>query len=239
MSSLSLVPDAVSAASGNLANLGTALRSANAAAASQTTAIAAPAADEISAATTAFFSTHAQAFQAACTRAAAFHEQFVTLLNGGAAQYLSTELTNAQGTVGAAATPAITSISNTANFGPLQFSVSQTSTGAVNLTGILNTRWGPAAWVSLNGKPFLPGNMNSIGLDVTGTGGISTRFGPLTLFTVNGTEGIYDSGQFLLSLTQSTPLYSVSESMTGFITGGTGVDVTGGSFYFDGLGFSV
>ncbi len=52
MSLLSVVPDVVATASANLENLGSALSSANAAAASQTTAIAAPAADEVSAAVT-------------------------------------------------------------------------------------------------------------------------------------------------------------------------------------------
>ncbi|MCW2661787.1 MAG: hypothetical protein JWP83_2939 [Mycobacterium sp.] len=48
MSSLNVLPEIVSAVSGNLQNLGSALRNANAEAASQTTAIAAPAADEVS-----------------------------------------------------------------------------------------------------------------------------------------------------------------------------------------------
>jgi PE family len=56
---LSIAPDIVSAARGNLQHLGSALRSANAAAASQTTAVAAPAADEVSAAITGLFGTHA------------------------------------------------------------------------------------------------------------------------------------------------------------------------------------
>ena len=64
MSLLSVVPDVVATASANLENLGSALSSANAAAASQTTAIAAPAADEVSAAVTALFGAHAQEFHA-------------------------------------------------------------------------------------------------------------------------------------------------------------------------------
>jgi PE family len=95
MSTLSVMPDVVVAASGDLLNIGAALRDANAAAAARTTVIAAPAADEVSAAITALFDTHAQEFQALTTKAAAFHEEFVNLLNGGAAQYVRSELANA------------------------------------------------------------------------------------------------------------------------------------------------
>ena len=91
MSLLSIAPEIVSSASENLAGLGSALRSATATAATQTTSIAAPAADEISAAITELFGTHAQGFQAASAKAAAFHDDFVNLLKGGTAQYAGTE----------------------------------------------------------------------------------------------------------------------------------------------------
>lgn len=89
----------VSTASGNLQNLGSALRSANAAAASQTTEIVAPAADEVSSAISAALGSHAQEFQAISAKAAAFHDEFVNLLNGGAAQYLNAEAANVQQTL--------------------------------------------------------------------------------------------------------------------------------------------
>ena len=145
MSTLSVVPDIVSAASGNLQQLGSALRSASAAAASQTTAIAAPAADDVSAAITALLGTHAQEFQTINAQAATFHDEFVNRLSGGAAQYVSTELSNAQQTLantlgtigtgqglvgGAAANPAATipGINQNFNFGPFAISLTQTST---------------------------------------------------------------------------------------------------------------
>ena len=99
MSLLSLTPASVASATGNLAKLGSELRAANTAAASQTTAIAAPAADEVSVAITELFGTHAQEFQILSAKAAAFHEGFVNLLNGGAAQYVSTEVANATQTL--------------------------------------------------------------------------------------------------------------------------------------------
>src|SRR5262245_48436655 len=128
MSSLSVVPEIVSAASGNLQNLGSALRSASAAAASQTTAVMAPAADEVSAAITALLGTHAQEFQTINAQAAAFHDEFVNRLSGGAAQYVSAELANAQQTAlgsvaGAAANPAATAplLGSSFNIGPVGF----------------------------------------------------------------------------------------------------------------------
>lgn len=104
---LSVAPDLMSAASGNLANIGSTLRSSVTAAAAQTTTIAAPAGDEVSAAITALFAGHAGEFQAASAQATSFHDEFVQLLNGGAAQYLNTEVVNAQQTaINAVNTPA-------------------------------------------------------------------------------------------------------------------------------------
>lgn len=99
MALLSVVPEAVTTASETLDNLGSALRGASAAAVSQTTAIAPPAADEISSANTALFGSHAREFEAVNARASAYHAQFVNLLSGGAAQYVSSEIANAQQTL--------------------------------------------------------------------------------------------------------------------------------------------
>lgn len=162
MSLLSIAPDIVAAASETLENSGSVLRSANAAAASQTSSIAAPAADEVSAAITALFGAHAQEFGVLSAKAAAFHDEFVNLLSGGAAQYMSTELTNAQqtlvntvnapaqallghpligtgqGTAGAAAVNAADAIFPQGfnySLGPLQ--VSATASGSVNNAGVV------------------------------------------------------------------------------------------------------
>jgi len=230
---LSIVPDAVTGASGNLDTLGSSLRAANAAAASQTTAIAAPAADDVSAAASALFSAHAQEFQAVSAKAAAFHDQFVSLLNGGAAQYLSAEATNAQQTLattvnapaqallggavpGAAIGQPTTGpgFGGTWNLGPLSISLSQTG-GPVGLDGYAGVA---NAAVTLN-----------------------TPLGPLSLLTANGTQLIYGSGPFALTLNETTPLYTVAESVSGiFPAGGAGFPaITAFSFYFDGLGFSI
>jgi hypothetical protein len=99
MSFVSVVPDLVLAASENLSDIGSSLRVAHAAAAVQTSAIVAPAADEVSEAVTSFFGTAGQEFQALGAQAAAFHDAFVTTLSGGAGQYVSAEAANVQQTV--------------------------------------------------------------------------------------------------------------------------------------------
>lgn len=99
MSLLNVVPDIVTSSAQNLQEVGTALRTATAAATAPTTAIAAPAADEVSAAITALFGAHAQEFQALSANAAAFHDRFSSLLGGGAAQYASAEAANAAQTL--------------------------------------------------------------------------------------------------------------------------------------------
>ena len=123
-----MVPGIVSAASGDLQNIGSALRDANAAAAFRTTAIAAPAADEVSAAITGVFGAHAQEFQALSSKAAVFHQEFANLLNGGAAQYVHTEVGNAAALLQPVAMAAATTAGSTAAFKD-------------QLASLLNTAW--------------------------------------------------------------------------------------------------
>ena len=96
MSYLIAAPEFVSAAATDLANIGETISQANATAASPTSSVLAAGADEVSAAISSLFGAHAQAYQALSTQAASFHQQFVRLLNGGAAQYAHTEAANAQ-----------------------------------------------------------------------------------------------------------------------------------------------
>ncbi|WP_261898625.1 PE family protein, partial [Mycobacterium marinum] len=81
----------VSEAAGNLARIGSLIETANSAAATQTTAVTAAAADEVSAAVASLFGSHGQSFQAVSLQAAAFHERFVQTLFGGAAAYTAAE----------------------------------------------------------------------------------------------------------------------------------------------------
>jgi hypothetical protein len=64
-----------------------------------TTSVLAAGADEVSASVAALFGAHAQAYQTLSAQAAAFHTQFVQLMNGGAASYASTEAANAEQTM--------------------------------------------------------------------------------------------------------------------------------------------
>ena len=96
MSFLIAAPELVTAAATDLANIGSTITEANAFALVPTTGVVAAGADEVSAAIASLFSGHAAAFQTLSAKAAAFHEQFVQLLNGGAASYAQTEAANAE-----------------------------------------------------------------------------------------------------------------------------------------------
>jgi hypothetical protein len=107
MSFLSVAPDAVTTAAGNLEGIASALGDANATAEIPTTGVMAPAADAVSAAITAILGMHGQEYQALSTEILSFHEQFVSALNTGMSQYLETEVANAQlGLMGAVNAPA-------------------------------------------------------------------------------------------------------------------------------------
>jgi hypothetical protein len=95
-------PEIVTAAAENLAGIGSTLGEATSAAAGSTTGVAAAAADEVSLAISRVFGTYGQEFQALSAQAAVFHDEFVSLLNGGAAAYLTTEVANATQTLAAA-----------------------------------------------------------------------------------------------------------------------------------------
>jgi hypothetical protein len=95
MSFMRVLPDIVVDAAGELQRLGSTLSVANSAAATATTGVAAPAADEVSAAITALLNTQAQEYQSLSAQAATFHSKFVNLLNAGAGSFISTEIANA------------------------------------------------------------------------------------------------------------------------------------------------
>src|ERR1700741_4630392 len=94
MSFVIAAPEFLASAATDLANIGSTLGAANAAAATQTTGVLAAAEDEVSAAIAALFSAHGQGFQALSAQAAAFHHQFVQALNAGAGSYAATEAAN-------------------------------------------------------------------------------------------------------------------------------------------------
>jgi PE family len=95
MSFVIAAPEMVASAASDLAGVGSMIDQAHATAAASTTAVLPAAADEVSAAIAALFSSHAQGFQALGAQAATFHAQFVQLMNAGAGAYAGAEAANA------------------------------------------------------------------------------------------------------------------------------------------------
>src|ERR1700757_845966 len=95
MSFVIAVPEMATDAATDLANLGSTITAAHAAAAAPTTGMVAAGTDEVSAAIASLFSGHAREYQALSARAAAFHSQFVQVLGGAAGTYAATEAANA------------------------------------------------------------------------------------------------------------------------------------------------
>ncbi len=95
MSFVVAVPDAVATAAENVANIGSTLNAASSAAAANTTGVLAAASDEVSTAIASLFSSHAAQYQYASAQAAAFHAQFVQLLQGAGGAYAATEAASA------------------------------------------------------------------------------------------------------------------------------------------------
>ncbi|MBX9977976.1 MAG: PE family protein, partial [Mycobacterium gordonae] len=84
----------LNSAAADLANIGSVITQANAAAVLPTTEVLAAGADEISAAVAALFGIHAQGYQALGAQAAAFHQQFVQAMASGANAYATAEALN-------------------------------------------------------------------------------------------------------------------------------------------------
>ncbi len=176
---VSVVPDLVTSAAGHLDAIGSAVNAAHAQAAVPTAGIAAMAADDVSAAVQSLFTTYAQGYQAVSAQAAAFHSQFVSLLSGGAARYLSTEIANVQqglaSVTNGAAAPVPASFSW--GFGP--FSVTLDSSASVNgtLTGSLAAPPGLAYGVDALGAPLSAAN--AFGSSMTAVGNAARTGDPL------------------------------------------------------------
>ncbi|MBW0016000.1 MAG: PecA family PE domain-processing aspartic protease [Mycobacterium sp.] len=96
MSYVIAAPEMVTDAATNLANIGSALDAANAAAAAPTSGVLAAGADEVSDAVATLLGAYAQSYQALSAKAAAFHLQFVQLINAGSASYAGAEAASAR-----------------------------------------------------------------------------------------------------------------------------------------------
>ncbi|WP_375488187.1 PE family protein [uncultured Mycobacterium sp.] len=98
MSFLTIQPEMLTAAAGDLDGIGSAMTAANAAAAAPTTGVVPAAADEVSALTAAQFAAQGQVYQAISAQAAAIHQQFVATMTAASGSYAATEAANAVAT---------------------------------------------------------------------------------------------------------------------------------------------
>ncbi|MDP7725853.1 PE family protein [Mycobacterium sp. TY814] len=94
MSFVSARPELLEAASADLADIGATLSATNAFVAAPTTAVPPPGSDGVSAAISAMFGWHGQAYQQLSAQAGAFHDQFVQLLRAGAQSYSTVDAAN-------------------------------------------------------------------------------------------------------------------------------------------------
>lgn len=253
MSYLNVVPEILKSASGCLESMGDGIRTANAAAAARTTAIAAPALDEISVAISNLLGKHGQQFQALSAQTAAYHDTFVSLLNGGAAQYVSAEFANVQQTLAsssgagvAEASPldtliSLSTVSQSSNLGPLQLSSSY-GLGGLYQSAILNGPFGQIGSFSLSGTPIFPTSTGgNLGLVANATGTLNTAFGPLTWMSANGNVLVLPTGGFAGSLGGLTPFGPTAVTLNGTVPTITGGSITalGWEFWFQGNQFGV
>jgi hypothetical protein len=95
VSFVSAGPEAMAAAATDLANIGSTVREANAAAAALITGLAPAAEDEVSTAIAGLFGKYANEFQSLGAQAAAFHDRLVQNLNAAAGTYAATEAASA------------------------------------------------------------------------------------------------------------------------------------------------
>jgi hypothetical protein len=95
MTFVTALPPELASAAGDLQVIGTGVAAGNMAAAEPTTAVAPPAADEVSALTAAFFAAHGVMYQGVSAEATAIHELLVTTLAASAASYAVAEISNA------------------------------------------------------------------------------------------------------------------------------------------------
>lgn len=188
MSFLTVAPDMVTAAAGNLESVGSALNEAVAAAAPATVGLAAPAADRVSAVVAAMLGAYARDFQGISAQIAGFHNQFVGALRGGAAAYASAEAANVQQTVVNAVNAPAQALLGHPLIGP-------------------ETVGSSAAAVSFGFGPLLlAGSDPLLAVPFSYPASLPTPFGPVTM-TLNGSfdpltqQVVFDSG----SLTAPAP----------------------------------
>lgn len=97
MSVLTVTPEVVSVAAGDLSGIGSTISEANVVAAAPTLGVVAPAADSVSAELAALFGGHAETYQAVSAQGQVFHQEFVNALSTSSAAYARAEADSASG----------------------------------------------------------------------------------------------------------------------------------------------
>ncbi|ORW85249.1 hypothetical protein AWB92_27560 [Mycobacterium sp. IEC1808] len=240
MSFLSVVPDIVSAAAGDLEGIGSVLDSASAVAAGPTTVIAPAAQDELSIAIAGLFGDVGQEFQALSAESRAFCDRFVGALTTTAGMYVGTEAANAQQTLLNAVNGPIEALSTGGGLGALTGALESTGTGLLSgLVGleiaipIINTLTplGPVV-LTLYGEGSI--------LGVTITSGTLQVGAPLALAVdaigapINGLAALNASGAAFVGAVQTgNPVAALTALVTapanvgsGFLYGQQSVTIT-------------
>jgi PPE-repeat protein len=181
MSFVTAAPEMVASAASDLASIGSTIGEANAAAAAPTTGVLPAAADEVSAGIASLFGSHAQVFQALSARAASFHQQFVQLMTGTAAQYVSAEAANASPMTTLTVPSLGYGNTGTSNVG---FFNTGTNNFGIGNTGNFNAGIGNTGSVNLGFGNFSPNNLISF------SGGTN----PMPVVSAFGGIGIGNAG---------------------------------------------
>jgi PE family len=100
MSYVTISPELLAAAAGQLQGIGLTVSAANAAVALPTTGVVPAAIDEVSAMTAARFAEYGRAYQMIATQAGVIHEEFLRTMHASADAYAATEAENARQAVG-------------------------------------------------------------------------------------------------------------------------------------------
>ncbi|SPM27245.1 PE family protein [Mycobacterium terramassiliense] len=157
MSFATVAPETALQAAQDLADIRALLVEAASSAAAPTTRVVPAAADEVSAAISAVFGDFGREFQWLSAQAQAFHAEFVSLLDGGVAAYISTEIANAEqavaSTMSAPAQATVVSPLVAGGLGAAAESVGALPALPTSLGGLTNSLTG-----ALN--PMLPGIVN-------------------------------------------------------------------------------
>lgn len=198
MSFLFTMPELLQNAASDLAGIGSAIHTANAAAAAPTTGVLAAGTDEVSIAVTSLFSSHAATYQQVSALVEGFHARFFQTLVGAGQAYAATEAVNVlplqsleqgMGNVAAAAQTTL------ANYG--YGNVGQGNFGFFN-TGTLNFGIG-------NASP-----------DFTPTNPIS-QFGGVGLFNTGiDNVGAFNSGSVNIGIGNVSPTFIPANPLTQF-----------------------